>query len=78
MKQSTLNIIFISLAALIIGFGTFFVCQELNKKVERYPIIDLPEEYNQISKDSSNPTHLIGWYEDNVLHIGFYHNYESP
>lgn len=38
------------------------------------PKIDLPEEYQLISHDSTHPEQLVGYYDkDNVLHIGFKH-----
>ena len=33
--------------------------------------IDLPEEINAISTNPSKPDTLIGYKEDNILHIGF-------
>lgn len=37
------------------------------------PMIDLPEEYPLISKDSLKPDTLLGWYKDNKLVFGFHH-----
>ncbi len=59
-------LIFLGVIMMIIGI----ICIPLENKK---PIIDLPEEYPLISKDSNCPDELLGFYRNDTLFIHFKH-----
>lgn len=40
---------------------------------EEKELLDLPEEWQEISTDSTRPTMLQAYFKEDVLTIGFYH-----
>jgi len=68
-KITHLELIFATLLSFVLGF---VLCGMMQGKAGDNVInIDLPEEYNEISKDSSAPTNLQGYWSRDTLFIQF-------
>ena len=72
MRKDTINWIELGLCSVLCLCLGFVICLGMQGK-DRLKI-DLPEEYNEISKDSSHPTTLQGYWIKDSLFIEFKNN----